>query len=120
MWHRTALKICRINDLPRYFVNTLVPYWQVIVSWPNMLLKGGVLILIAIFYGWDIPIIIFIIDYSITIFIPIPHSFFLEKMEKRLRNPNVRLVRKKNIEENEKIKDTLLYAMRYAREWENL
>lgn len=54
----------------------------------------------------------FAIDQVITTIIPIPHSFFLDKMEKRLSSPNVRLVKNEYIEENENLKETLLTAAR--------
>jgi len=113
MWQRTALNVCRAGDLPVNMKGVLVPYWQIIAFWPIWILKGLMLILIGVFSKWYWPIIIFLSDFIfISALIPIPHSFFLNKMEKRLENPRVRLTNKDFIKQNEEIKIQLLDAVK--------
>lgn len=120
MWQRTALNICRANDMPRNLTGVIVPYWQVILVWPIWVLKFAVLILILIFFKWYIPIIMVVADIGISAIFPIPHSFFLNKMEKRLKNPNVRLARKEYSEEKKRMKESFLDAIRIVREKYNV
>lgn len=115
MWQRTALNVCRANDLPINMKGVLIPYWQVIAGWPTMLIKGTMLILIWIFSKWYVPITIFITDLFLTAVIPIPHSFFLSKMQKRLESPTTSLIKKEFTGQNEEIKRQLLEAVTYVR-----
>lgn len=104
MYQRTALNVCRAEEITLNLKGSLVPYWHIISFYPIFLLKGILLVLMWIYSTWYIPVIVFAIDQVITTIIPIPHSFFLDKMEKRLSIPNVRLVKKEYIEENENLK----------------
>lgn len=88
--------------------------------WPVMIMKFTTLISILILYKWYIPIIMIIFDIGISAIFPIPHTYFLNKMEKRLKSPNVRLVRKKYPEENERYKEAFLDAIKIVRERYNL
>lgn len=120
MYQRTALNVCREEEIPLNLKGSLVPYWHIISFYPIFLLKGILLVLMWIYSTWYIPVIVFAIDQVITTIIPIPHSFFLDKMEKRLSSPNVRLVKKEYIEENENLKETLLTAVGATRRRYNI
>ena len=111
MWQRTALNVCRASDSPIRMKGLLLPSWQNIVSIPVWILKGVLLVLMFIYMKWYIPVIVFLIDSTLTPILPIPHSYFLDKMEKRLRNPNLRLLKKEYQNENDNLKDELLSAV---------
>lgn len=117
MYQRTALNICRSENIPLNLKGTMLPYWHVVVYYPITILKGILLVSIWIYSNWYIAVIIFIVDYVVTsILIPIPHSFFLDKMEKRFKDPETRLTKKGFTEENEEVKKLFLSAIKSLRE----
>jgi hypothetical protein len=119
MYQRTALNVCRSENIQIQLKGSMVPYWHIISFYPTFAINGALLILIWINSTWYVSLIAFTTKFIMTI-IPIPHSFFLNRMEKRLCNPKVFLVKKEFIEKNETIKEGLLTAIRNTRQRHNV
>lgn len=121
MYQRTALNVCRSENIPRRLKTTMIPFWQALLVIPVTILKGVLLVIIWIYSSWYIPLIIFISDFIITYgLIPIPHSFFLDKMEKRFKDPRTYLTSNGHKEENEELKRWFLFAVKNTRKKYNI
>ena len=114
MYQRTALAVCRSQNLPIEYKGVMVPYWHIVSAWPHLILKGVLLILMWIKIAWYVPIIFIGIVQIVSAIIPIPHAYFLGRMKDRLSDPEVRLVKEEFIDQNEELRLELLGAVKTA------
>lgn len=115
MYQRTALSVCRDQDLPTEYKGVMVPYWHIVSAWPSLIIRGILLVLMWIRIAWYVPIILFGIALIISATINIPYAYFLRRMRNRLSDPAVLLVKKECIEENEPLRLELLDAIKSYR-----
>lgn len=111
MYQRTALNVCRLQELPKHYKGVMVPYWHIVSAYPLMILKGVLFVLMWLKIKWYVPIIIVVADNILSAIVTIPHDYFLKRMKIRLSNPSTRLVKKEFFDQNEELRIELLSAI---------
>jgi ABC-type transport system involved in cytochrome bd biosynthesis fused ATPase/permease subunit len=119
MSQRTAMMVCRYNNLPAKATGLMMPYWQVLLSYFAIFSLFILFILIWVISKWYFAIGLGLMSFLITTFIPISYYYFLNKFENDLKNPRTKKTTKNYDGLNDELKVELLAAIdKYRKESE--
>ena len=103
MMQRSSLEISRAADIHPRDGRYMLPLWYILV-WPVRLTKWGAALAIAFFIHWGIALVLLVIAFFVSIFIPIPHHHFIGLFHRKVHHE---LTLGENIELYQMLEDLL-------------
>ena len=85
-YQRTALMICRANNMPTTITGAFCPSWQAITVWVERIIRWSIIIYLLLNGSWMIAIGLVAINFALTTFAPINYLQYAYKIVSNVSN----------------------------------